>query len=238
MKNIKNILIRLVMLACTALSFCLLLNSVVSLKIDNTRTMGKEIIEKVVNDSNNQNLKLGVQLLQDTGVEASLLKQLPKKYKLELSYADLYSLCGTYNEKGKITVKDLGLTSKTKLEEIINQYLVKQINYRLKQDAENVSHMITIYRYSILLVGLLFVLAAILIILGRFSASLPLIVATLISFAVLWLFSNEATAILQEQVYRGITVELSTGIWWGAAIGVVAAIAWPLLLKLVKGKKK
>lgn len=51
-----------------------------------------------------------------------------------MSYADLYRACEKYNEQGKLTPKDLNLSSKTKLEEIINEYIVKQINHKLKEN--------------------------------------------------------------------------------------------------------
>ncbi|MDN5955224.1 MAG: hypothetical protein L0H82_02205, partial [Lactobacillus sp.] len=149
MKSIGNILLLLIMVACTALSFFLLLTSNVSLKINDTQAMGKEVINRVVQESDNSNLKIGVKLLEDTGLEQTLLEQLPKKYKIEMSYADLYRLCEKYNEKGELSTKDLGLTSKTKLEEIINDYLIKQINNKLDKKSEEISHVITIYEYSI-----------------------------------------------------------------------------------------
>ena len=228
MKSIGNILLRLIMVACTALSFFLLLTSNVSLKINDTQAMGKEVINRVVQESDNSNLKIGVKLLEDTGLEQTLLEQLPKKYKIEMSYADLYRLCEKYNEKGELSTKDLGLTSKTKLEEIINDYLIKQINNKLDEKSEEISHVITIYEYSIFGIGLLFLLAAILIIFGRALASIPLAIAAL------WIFSNEAMTSLQSRVYSGILVTLSSNIWLGLIIGLGTAIVWPFLIKIMK----
>ena len=225
MKSIGNILLRLIMVACTALSFFLLLTSNVSLKINDTQAMGKEVINRVVQESDNSNLKIGVKLLEDTGLEQTLLEQLPKKYKIEMSYADLYRLCEKYNEKGELSTKDLGLTSKTKL---------KQINNKLDEKSEEISHVITIYEYSIFGVGLLFLLAAILIIFGRALASIPLAIAALGSFAALWIFSNEAMTSLQSRVYSGILVTLSSNIWLGLIIGLGTAIVWPFLIKIMK----
>lgn len=150
MKNIKTIILKIALVICTAISFFFLLTSPIRLKIDDTRAMGKEVIERVVQDSDNPNLKTGVQFLEASGLEQTLLDQLPKKYKIEISYADLYQLCEKYNENGKITTKDLKLTSKSKLEEIINEYMVKQINHSLKERSDEVYHAITIYEYSIL----------------------------------------------------------------------------------------
>lgn len=234
MKNVKTIILRLIMVICTAISFFLLLTSVISLKINDTQAMGKEVIERVVQDSDNPNLKIGVKFLQASGLEQTLLEQLPKKYQVNMSYADLYKLCEKYNEEGKLTPKDLNLSSKTKLEEIINEYLMKQINHNLKERSAKVYHAISIYKYSIFAVGLLFFLAAILILFGRAWAWLPLAVATIGSFVALWLVASETTITLQNQVYSGIIVTLSQGVWWGLVAGLITAIVWPILLKSTK----
>lgn len=237
MKKIANIVLRLVMIACTALSFFLLLTSNVSLKINDTQAMGKEVINRVVQESDNSNLKIGIKILEASGIEQNLLNQLPKKYQIDMSYADLYRLCEKYNEKGKLSTTDLGLTSKTKLEEIINAYLIKQINHKLDEKSEEVSHVITIYEYSIFGVSLLFLLAIILIIFGRTWATVPLAIASLGSFAALLIFSNEAMVDLQSRVYSGIIVTLSSNIWLGLIIGLVTAVIWPFLLKMMKRTK-
>ena len=237
MNNIKKIILRVVLVICTAISFFFLLTSTISLKINDTRAMGKEVIERVVQDTDNPNLKTGVQFLEASGLEQTLLNQLPKKYKIEMSYADLYKLCEKYNEKGKITTKDLKLTSKTKLEEIINEYMVKQINHNLKERSDEVYHAITIYEYSIFIVALLFLLAAILILFGRASASIPLFIATMGSFMALWIAANEVMTTLQDNVYSGIIATLSQGIWIGLGIGIITAIIWPMLLRLMKDVK-
>ena len=237
MNNIKKIILRVVLVICTAISFFFLLTSTISLKINDTRAMGKEVIERVVQDTDNPNLKTGVQFLEASGLEQTLLNQLPKKYKIEMSYADLYKLCEKYNEKGKITTKDLKLTSKTKLEESINEYMVKQINHNLKERSDEVYHAITIYEYSIFIVALLFLLAAILILFGRASAAIPLFIATMGSFMALWIAANEVMTTLQDNVYSGIIVTLSQGIWIGLGIGIITAIIWPMLLRLMKDVK-
>ena len=237
MNNIKKIILRVVLVICTAISFFFLLTSTISLKINDTRAMGKEVIERVVQDTDNPNLKTGVQFLEASGLEQTLLNQLPKKYKIEMSYADLYKLCEKYNEKGKIATKDLKLTSKSKLEEIINEYMVKQINHNLKERSDEVYHAITIYEYSIFIVALLFLLAAILILFGRASAAIPLFIATMGSFMALWIAANEVMTTLQDNVYSGIIVTLSQGIWIGLGIGIITAIIWPMLLRLMKDVK-
>lgn len=233
----KKIILRVLMIICTAVSFFLLLTSVISLKINDTQAMGKEVINRVVSDSDNPNLKEGVRFLEASGLEQTLLKQLPKKYKVEMSYADLYQVCEKYNDKGKLTPKDLNLSSKTRLEEIINEYMVKQINHKLKEKSDQVYHAISIYEYSIFAVALLFLLAAILIIFGRASASVPLAIASVDSFMALWIAANDITNVLQANVYSGINVTLSQGVWIGLIVGLATTVLWPILLKLTKEVK-
>jgi hypothetical protein len=237
MKNIKKIIVRVLMIVCTTVSFFLLLTSVISLKINDTQAMGKAVINRVVADSDNPNLKAGVKFLEASGLEQTLLKQLPKKYKVEMSYADLYQVCEKYNGNGKLTPNDLNLSSKTRLEEIINEYMVKQINHKLKEKSNEVYHAISIYEYSIFVVALLFLLAAILIIFGRASASLPLAIATIGSFMALWIAANDITTILQANVYSGIRVTLSQGVWIGLVVGLATTVIWPILLKMTKEVK-
>ena len=237
MKNMKKIILRVLMVICTVVSFFLLLTSVISLKINDTQAMGKAVINRVVADSDNPNLKDGVRFLEASGLEQTLLKQLPKKHQVEMSYADLYRACEKYNEQGKLTPKDLNLSSKTKLEEIINEYMVKQINHKLKEKSDEVYHAISIYEYSIFAVALLFLLAAILIAFGRASASVPLAIASVGSFMALWIAANDITTVLQANVYSGLRVTLSQGVWIGLIFGLATTILWPILLKVTKEVK-
>lgn len=233
----KKIILRVLMVICTAVYFFLLLTSVISLKINDTQAMGKAVINRVVANSDNPNLKDGVRFLEVSGLEQTLLKQLPKKYQVEMSYADLYRACEKYNEQGKLTPKDLNLSSKTKLEEIINEYIVKQINHKLKEKSDEVYHAISIYEYSIFVVALLFLLAAILIAFGRASASVPLAIASVGSFMALWIAANDITTVLQANVYSGLRVTLSQGVWIGLIVGLATTILWPILLKVTKEVK-
>ena len=73
------------MVGLAAVSFWLLMTSNVSLKINDTQAMGKEVINRVVDDSDNPNLKAGVELLEASGLEKTLLEQLPPKYQVNLS---------------------------------------------------------------------------------------------------------------------------------------------------------
>lgn len=90
----------------------------------------------------------------------------------------MYRLSTKYDETGKITPSDLNLENSNRLEEVVNQFIVKEINQKLKEDSKQVYHIISIYRYSIFIIVLLYTLGALLIIFGKYWASIPIIIAT------------------------------------------------------------
>ena len=96
-------------------------------------------------------MRYATQFLEASGLEDDLLQAFPKKYNLDLSYADLYRLSTKYDETGKITPSDLNLENSNRLEEVVNKFIVKEINQKLKEDSKQVYHIISIYRYSLLL---------------------------------------------------------------------------------------
>lgn len=232
-KKIWKVVLRLIAGVLVLLSAYLMLTSYVRLQINDTHAMTKHVVRKVVNDSDNMELGLATNFLEQSGLEDELLKSFPKKYSLDLSYIDLYRLSNKYQETGKITTKDLNLNSKNRLGEIVNEYIVKEINNQLKEDSRQVYHIISIYRYSIFLVILVYILALVLILFGKYSAFIPLLLASVGSFGVLWYFSGEATTTLKTQIYHGISVKMSQGIWLGLVIGVAVAIIWPLVLRMI-----
>lgn len=231
MRKIWMIILRVTSVLLVVLSAYLMLTSNIQLRINNTHAMTKHIVREVVQDSDNTELGLATNFLEATGLEDELLKSFPKKYHLDLSYADLYKLSTKYDETGELTAKDFNLTSNNRLGQIVNQYIVKEINRQLKEDSREVYHVITIYRYSIFVVILIYLLAALLMIFGKYWASIPLSIATVGVFGILWYFTGEATNALQEQVYHGIFVNMTQGIWAGLIIGVLVALIWPILLK-------
>lgn len=159
------IILRVTSVLLVVLSAYLMLTSNIQLRINNTHAMTKHIVREVVQDSDNTELGLATNFLEATGLEDELLKSFPKKYHLDLSYADLYKLSTKYDETGELTAKDFNLSSNNRLGQIVNQYIVKEINRQLKEDSREVYHVITIYRYSIFVVILIYLLAALLMIL-------------------------------------------------------------------------
>lgn len=231
MKKYQSVIIKIVGIFLLACSLYLLLLSPVKFQVDNTHAMAKTVISRVISESNNLEIKEGAKMVKDSGLEDDLISALPRKFKKNFSYADIYVLSRKYNQTGKITMSDLDLDSRNRVEDLVNRVLIKAINQKLREDSEQMYHIISIYQYSIFLVILLYILAAVLMLFNRYWASLPLLLGSLSSFGVLEVFCREANYALQTRVYRGFLLQIDPRIWLGLAIAVVVALAWPIILK-------
>lgn len=227
-------IIRIILIFFCGLSIYLLLLSSASLHINNTHEMATILVDKTAKKTENKQLKAGIKFLKDSGLEEVLINGIPKDLTLKFSYADVYHLTSEYDQKGKISAKDLNLKANNKIEKLINNYVVNVINYKLSEESQQVYHLISIYRYSIFAIILVYVLAVVLIWLKRYSASIPLLVGSIVSFGALQYFCREASFALQKQVYEGISIKLDLGIWLGLIIGVLLAVIWPVILKYIK----
>lgn len=83
MKFIKWIW-RLVVVGLIFISLSLTLTSPVELKVDSTAGLVKSSINKVVDQANNSDLQMGVAFLQESGIEDTLLSQLPKNIEYHI----------------------------------------------------------------------------------------------------------------------------------------------------------
>lgn len=239
MKKTKLIVGKIICLIALIVSLFLLLLSPVKLRVNDTHTMARTVIERLVDDSNNPDLEATAKMVKDSGLEDELISVLPRKFKLDFSYARLYNLSRNYNKRGKITADDLGLKSKNRVSQVINAFLIKEINYELKEKSAQLAHVISIYQISIFIVVLLYLLAALLIIFNRYWALLPILVGSLGSFGVLWYFCNDASYALQHRIYAGIMLNIDAGIYWGLALALVVSLVWPFLLKFSRrGEEK
>lgn len=227
-------IIRIVTILLAGLSLYLLLLSSATIKINDTHQMAREVIDNAGQNTEDSEIKDGINIVKSSGIEQVFINSLPKNVTLKFSYADVYHLSSVYDEKGKVSASDIGLKAQNRLEDVINRFITEAVNLKLKDESKQVYHIISIYRYSIFGIILLYILAAILIFLKRYSASIPLILGSVISFGCLWYFCNEANAELQEEVYRGIHITLESGIWIGLFIGLGLAFLWPFLLKIIK----
>ena len=234
MKKSFAILSKIIVSALTLISMYLLLFSPTTLRINNTHKMATTIINRVVEQSDNDGLKVGVKMLEESGLENVLLSELPKKYQHDFSYVNLYQLSRKYDEEGKITESDIGLKSKNNLTKVINSYLTKEINRKLREESTRVHHIISIYRYSLLAIVLLYVLAIVLFIFNRYWASVALLIGAVITYGALLYFVTEANAEFQSQIYSGINLSINAGVDLGLFIGVIVAIIWPFLLHKIR----
>lgn len=239
MKKYKLIIIKVICLVVLIASLLLLLLSPVKLRVNDTHVMAKAVISKEINDSNNPDLKVTAKMVKNSGLEDALINTLPRKFKLDFSYARLYKLSRKYNQNGKLTKGDLGLKTTNRVAEVINNFLIKEINYELKQKSAQLAHVITIYQISIFVIILLYLLAAVLIIFNRYWAVLPILIGSLSSFGALWYFCKDTNYALQHRVYTGINLNVAPGIYFGLILALLVSVAWPFLLRVSRrGEEK
>lgn len=129
---------RLVVVGLIYISLSLTLTSPVELKVDSTAGLVKSSINKVVDQANNSDLQMGVSFLQDSGIEDTLLSQLPKNIELKTSYQGLNHLSTNYLANDKLTDVDLNLKNDTQQEQVFNQVILQLVNEQLRQNSDSV----------------------------------------------------------------------------------------------------
>ena len=192
MKFIKWIW-RLVVVGLIFISLSLTLTSPVELKVDSTAGLVKSSINKVVDQANNSDLQMGVAFLQESGIEDTLLSQLPKNIELKTSYQGLNQLSSNYLANGKLASSDLKLIG-------------------------------------------LYILAIVMVLFGKKIAILPLLIAAVGSYGVLSYAAEIATSSLQQSVYTGINVSLSSGLSQ-ALITAIIAVVGCLFIRIKQNKE-
>lgn len=235
MKFIKWIW-RLVVIGLIFISLSLTLTSPVELKVDSTAGLVKSSINKVVDQANNSDLQMGVSFLQESGIEDTLLSQLPKNIELKTSYQGLNQLSTNYLANEKLTASDLKLNNDTQQEQVFNQVVLQLVNEQLRQNSADVKQAAEIYHLIYFLLIGLYILAMALALFGRKSALVPLLVAAIGSYGVLSYAAGIATTSLQESVYSGINVSLSSGLSQALITAIIAAVGC-LFIKIKKDKE-
>ena len=143
---------RLVVVGLIYISLSLTLTSPVELKVDSTAGLVKSSINKVVDQANNSDLQMGVSFLQDSGIEDTLLSQLPKDIELKTSYQGLNQLSTNYLANDKLTDADLNLKNDTQQEQVFNQVILQLVNEQLRQNSGAVKQAAGIYHLIYFLV--------------------------------------------------------------------------------------
>lgn len=236
MRKFTSILLRLIFTALVLVSGFLLLKCPVTVNVQNVRNMAKVVIKKNVDKTGDSNLKGTLRLAKDFGVEDKIIDQLPKKYQINLSYESLYNLSVNYQANGQVTAKSLKLPEKNQVQKAFNYIVLDRINSNLEKNPKAVSDTINIFHYFVFAVILIFILAALLVLFGKFWATIILLIASLGSFGVLQFYTSRMVQTLQIELYKGISLTTSTELWIGLAIGLITALAWPFILKLTKKK--
>ncbi|RMC46215.1 MULTISPECIES: hypothetical protein [unclassified Lactobacillus] len=233
MRRFGSILMRLVFTVLLCVSGFLLLESPVIMAVPNVPQMAKTLIQKSIDQSDNDSFKGTYRLAKELGVEDKILEQLPRKYHQNISYVSMYNLSVTYRENGELTAKNLALPANNKVQEAVNYVIINNINDNLKKNKKDVNQTIAIFHYCFFGLIILFAIAIILVLFGRWWASIAILLATVGSFGALQFYSNNVLHNLQTQ-YHGITLTTSSALWLGLAIGLVALILWPPILKITK----
>lgn len=215
---------RLVVVGLIYISLSLTLTSPVELKVDSTAGLVKSSINKVVDQANNSDLQMGVSFLQDSGIEDTLLSQLPKNIELKTSYQGLNQLSTNYLANDKLTDVDLNLKNDTQQEQVFNQVILQLVNEQLRQNSDSVKQAAEIYYLIYFLLIGLYILAMALALFGKKVALIPLLIAAIGSYGVLSYAAQIATSSLHESVYSGINVSLSSGLTQALITAIIAAV--------------
>ena len=215
---------RLVVVGLIYISLSLTLTSPVELKVDSTAGLVKSSINKVVDQANNSDLQMVVSFLQDSGIEDTLLSQLPKDIELKTSYQGLNQLSTNYLANDKLTDADLNLKNDTQQEQVFNQVILQLVNEQLRQNSDSVKQAAEIYHLIYFLLIGLYILAMALALLGKKVALIPLLIAAIGSYGVLSYAAQIATSSLHESVYSGINVSLSSGLTQALITAIIAAV--------------
>lgn len=215
---------RLVVVGLIYISLSLTLTSPVELKVDSTAGLVKSSINKVVDQANNSDLQMGVSFLQDSGIEDTLLSQLPKNIESKTSYQGLNQLSTNYLDNDKLTDADLNLKNDTQQEQVFNQVILQLVNEQLRQNSDSVKQAAEIYHLIYFLLIGLYILAMALALFGKKVALIPLLIAAIGSYGVLSYAAQIATSSLHESVYSGINVSLSSGLTQALITAIIAAV--------------
>jgi len=215
---------RLVVVGLIYISLSLTLTSPVELKVDSTAGLVKSSINKVIDQANNSDLQMGVSFLQDSGIEDTLLSQLPKNIELKTSYQGLNQLSTNYLANDKLTDVDLNLKNDTQQEQVFNKVILQLVNEQLRQNSDSVKQAAEIYHLIYFLLIGLYILAMALALFGKKVALIPLLIAAIGSYGVLSYAAQIATSSLHESVYSGINVSLSSGLTQALITAIIAAV--------------
>ena len=237
MKKFASILFRVIFTAAVCISGFLLLESPITINVQNVRGMAQKVIKKSVNDTGDSRLKGTLKLAKDFGVEDKILEQLPKKYHNDMSYVSLYNLGVTYQENGEVSAKNLSFPENNEVQKAVSNLLLNKINNGLDENKDKVNQSTSIFHYCLFATILVFILAALLMLFGKYWASIILLIAAIGSFGALQFLANQLVQWLESNVVSGISLTTSPILWAGLALGIIAAIIWPLILKLTKKRQ-
>lgn len=234
MKWLRLLLIKIGGIALTAFSLYFFLFSPITLKINHIHSLAKSTITQIVKQSGDPDLGSGLLIAKETGIEDQAIANLPAKMTFAYSYADLYGISKNYQTEGKITATEIGLTAHNKMQALINNYLLREINQSLRQNKKQVLSWLHAYQNGLLIIIALYLLSALLMLFGRYIAVLPLLLASLASFGVTWLACQTGN---QGKLAGNLQLNFPNSFKFALGLALFTVLLWPILLRRAKRKQ-
>ncbi|WEV37599.1 hypothetical protein [Lactobacillus sp. ESL0677] len=231
MRKIFAWIVRVIMVIVIGTSGYLMLKSPVTVGVPDVRQVAHVALNK---SATNDELRASLKLAQKTGLENKILRQLPEQYRYDLSYSHLYNLGVTYEANGELTAKNLHIPQTNNVQKVFSNYLIKALNQQLQRDDKQLEQVITIFHCVILVILLAFLLAALMVVFGKYGAALVLLLAAIGSFGMLQYCAGQLAQNLRVQLAVNISLVTSEELWLALWLGIGGAIIWPVCLRLTK----
>ena len=217
---------RLLAVVATLLVVYLMTTGLAVVKVNQTHQLAENVIKEVKHSTHSDTLKLGIEVMEATGVERAYIASLPKQVSLGFSLGDLYRLSVRYDQNGRISQQDLGLTHRNDLQRILNQVLVLELNRSIENDRSTAYHALNAYRYSFVFLLVLYLLAMVLFLLGRKIAVLPLLLATGGYFSALCYFQTSFNQSVHHTFLQPMQVFLQPQVYLSLSLSVILGVSW------------
>ncbi|WP_297819949.1 hypothetical protein [uncultured Lactobacillus sp.] len=218
-------ILRMILIICIAITMGTTLTSAVSLKV-NTPNLVKHVINKTAQESGNSDVQNGLAIVQALGVEDALISKLPKNIKLQTSIYNFYQFTDSYQKEGKLTAQNLNLPNKTDQQKTVNDLVLKFANSKLDENKSEINQGISYYKMFFYGVLILYLLAIVLVLFNKRIAFIPLLLASVGSYAVVGYAAGQLNTSLQNAIYSGIRIHLDSGFSMSVVLAIIISVIW------------
>ncbi|CCI80946.1 hypothetical protein [Lactobacillus hominis] len=218
-------ILRMILIICIFITMGTTLSSAVTLKV-NAPNLVKHVINKTVQESNNSNVQNGLALVQALGVEDALLEKLPKNIKLQTSMYHFYQFTDSYQKEGKLTAENLKLPNKNDQQKTVNDLVLKFANSKLDENKNEIAQGISYYKIFFYGVLVLYLLAILFVLLNKRIAFIPLLLASIGSYATIGYLASQLNTSLQTTIYSGIRISLDSGFSMSIILSIIISVIW------------